>query len=194
MDKVEAMNRAREISSLKNQIKSLKSEINLLRNKNILLEEEVSNLQDENNKLEATKNDLMNRLDMKSPLKIPAQVEAEIRSRYSQPEEVDGFQETVQIKNVILRDLIAKESDPKNSCFTPETLEFANTIHTISPKCFEYIRKNIPFPTEYLCTMKDKQYEKDFPEDLININKMDSIIDNWKANQKIGKSNTLILL
>ena len=190
--KIEAMNRARQIQEYKTKIKSLKAQINLLQSQNERLRinlnnevkqnksllEDIKKLQDENSLLHC-------QIEKLSQHKI----EKQIKNHLEEISDANNiFSERFNPKNIIIRDLVEKEVLQSDHYFFPETIYFASTIRSISPKCYEYIRKNIPFPTPYICDFKEKQFIGDFPKQLIHLDYVPSIIKNWKNFNNICKT------
>ena len=192
------MKHAREIQLLKEKIKCLISQINLLTAQKKQLLDFYNKECEQNRKL---LEDIQRIQEQNAQLRIKIEqlsyegaeeMQKKIKKRYQKlPSDISYYPDSVKINNVIIRDIVEKDAIQCDKYFVTETINFACSIRAISPKCYEYIRTKIPFPSPHICNSFENRYQNDFPEALIKLDMVSTIINNWKNKNNIDKSKVI---
>ena len=106
-------------------------------------------------------------------------------------QEIETLQKASKsLSNKVLEDLIEHENANEND-YLPETIALALEIKAISPKAYSLLAKRLNFPKERYIDEKFKETMGEFPKDLVNIECVKKIVDNYKAKSGIQASETI---
>lgn len=92
------------------------------------------------------------------------------------------------IDNEILQDLVNHADMSNDIPYSSGTLNLAMQIKSLSPKAYAILAKRLPLPTNRQIEAECKKLIGEVPDELIDISRVNEIVDLWKTKHNISKS------
>ena len=91
-------------------------------------------------------------------------------------------------ENIILQDLLLHHTN-RSAQYSAELLSLAIELKTISPKAYKVLTQRLPFPKSSKVEQTMNEIVEDIPQQLQNLEQIDSIVDLYKDKHHIQISN-----